>query len=41
MIDIYSIEDLKQLIHDLRNAKRRAVHVKLVAEIGVASSPRG
>ena len=33
--DIYSIEDLKQLIHDLKNANPAArVHVKLVAEIG-------
>ncbi len=34
--DIYSIEDLAQLIHDLKNANPRArVHVKLVAEMGV------
>ena len=34
--DIYSIEDLAQLIHDLKNANRNArVHVKLVAEVGV------
>src|SRR5207247_8864979 len=34
--DIYSIEDIKQLIHDLKNANPEArVHVKLVAEIGV------
>src|SRR4051795_1470181 len=34
--DIYSIEDLAQLIHDLKNANPRArVHVKLVAEVGV------
>ena len=33
--DIYSIEDLKQLIHDLKNANPSArVHVKLVAEVG-------
>ena len=33
--DIYSIEDLKQLIHDLKNANPAArVHVKLVAEVG-------
>ncbi len=33
--DIYSIEDLAQLIHDLKNANREArVHVKLVAEVG-------
>ncbi|HEY2167389.1 MAG TPA: glutamate synthase large subunit, partial [Jatrophihabitantaceae bacterium] len=34
--DIYSIEDLAQLIHDLKNANSQArVHVKLVAESGV------
>ncbi|HEY6533175.1 MAG TPA: glutamate synthase large subunit, partial [Acidimicrobiales bacterium] len=34
--DIYSIEDLAQLIHDLKNANNQArVHVKLVAEVGV------
>jgi glutamate synthase (NADPH/NADH) large chain len=43
--DIYSIEDLAQLIHDLKNANPAArVHVKLVAEVGVgtvaAASPR-
>ena len=33
--DIYSIEDLKQLIHDLKNSNPQArVHVKLVAEVG-------
>ena len=33
--DIYSIEDLAQLIHDLKNSNPRArVHVKLVAEVG-------
>src|SRR3712207_5592018 len=33
--DIYSIEDLKQLIHDLKCANPSArVHVKLVAEVG-------
>ena len=33
--DIYSIEDLAQLIHDLKNANPAArVHVKLVAEVG-------
>ena len=33
--DIYSIEDLAQLIHDLKNANPQArVHVKLVAEVG-------
>src|SRR3984885_1944299 len=36
--DIYSIEDLAQLIHDLKNANPAArVHVKLVAEIGVGT----
>jgi len=39
--DIYSIEDLAQLIHDLKNANRNArVSVKLVAEVGVAPLPR-
>jgi len=34
--DIYSIEDLAQLIHDLKNSNPEArVHVKLVAEVGV------
>jgi len=35
----YSIEDLKQLIHDLKNANNQAarVHVKLVAEVGVGN----
>jgi glutamate synthase (NADPH/NADH) large chain len=34
--DIYSIEDLAQLIHDLKNANRSArVSVKLVSEVGV------
>ncbi|MFM7592175.1 MAG: glutamate synthase central domain-containing protein, partial [Isosphaeraceae bacterium] len=34
--DIYSIEDLKQLIHDLKNGNPRArISVKLVAEVGV------
>ncbi|MEO7271725.1 MAG: glutamate synthase large subunit, partial [Vicinamibacterales bacterium] len=34
--DIYSIEDLAQLIHDLKNANPVArIHVKLVAEVGV------
>ena len=34
--DIYSIEDLAQLIHDLKNANPQArIHVKLVAEVGV------
>ena len=36
--DIYSIEDLAQLIHDLKNANPRArIHVKLVAEVGVGT----
>ncbi len=36
--DIYSIEDLKQLIHDLKNANPRArVHVKLVGAVGVGT----
>jgi len=40
--DIYSIEDLAQLIHDLKNANPRArVHVKLVAEIGVGTVAAG
>ena len=40
--DIYSIEDLKQLIHDLKNANPRArVHVKLVAEVGVGTVAAG
>jgi len=40
--DIYSIEDLKQLIHDLRNANpRAAVSVKLVAEPGVGTVAAG
>jgi len=39
--DIYSIEDLAQLIHDLKNANRAArIHVKLVSEVGVAPSCR-
>ncbi|MDX1984376.1 MAG: glutamate synthase large subunit [Bryobacteraceae bacterium] len=34
--DIYSIEDLAQLIYDLKNANPKArIHVKLVAEVGV------
>ena len=34
--DIYSIEDLAQLIHDLKNANPEArIHVKLVSEVGV------
>jgi len=40
--DIYSIEDLAQLIHDLKNANSRArVHVKLVAEVGVGTVAAG
>ncbi|MGH7353662.1 MAG: glutamate synthase large subunit [Candidatus Rokuibacteriota bacterium] len=40
--DIYSIEDIKQLIHDLKNANPLArVHVKLVAEIGVGTVAAG
>src|SRR6266850_627831 len=40
--DIYSIEDIKQLIHDLKNANPDArVHVKLVAEIGVGTVAAG
>ena len=40
--DIYSIEDLAQLIHDLKNANPSArVHVKLVAEIGVGTVAAG
>ena len=40
--DIYSIEDLKQLIHDLKNANKSArVHVKLVAEVGVGTVAAG
>jgi glutamate synthase (NADPH/NADH) large chain len=40
--DIYSIEDLAQLIHDLKNANRNArIHVKLVAEVGVGTVAAG
>ncbi len=40
--DIYSIEDLAQLIHDLKNANPVArVHVKLVAEVGVGTVAAG
>ncbi|MEO6502678.1 MAG: glutamate synthase large subunit, partial [Jatrophihabitantaceae bacterium] len=40
--DIYSIEDLAQLIHDLKNANSLArVHVKLVAESGVGTVAAG
>jgi len=40
--DIYSIEDLAQLIHDLKNANRQAsVSVKLVSEVGVGTIATG
>jgi glutamate synthase (ferredoxin) len=40
--DIYSIEDLAELIHDLKNSNRRArVSVKLVAEVGVGTIAAG
>ncbi len=40
--DIYSIEDLAQLIHDLKNANPAArIHVKLVAEVGVGTVAAG
>jgi glutamate synthase (NADPH/NADH) large chain len=40
--DIYSIEDLKQLIHDLKNANPSArVSVKLVSEVGVGTIAAG
>ncbi len=40
--DIYSIEDLSQLIHDLKNANNRArISVKLVAEVGVGTVAAG
>ncbi|MFB7877169.1 glutamate synthase large subunit [Nocardia sp. NPDC056064] len=40
--DIYSIEDLAQLIHDLKNANPQArIHVKLVAEPGVGTVATG
>ncbi len=40
--DIYSIEDLKQLIHDLKNANPAArVSVKLVSEVGVGTIAAG
>ncbi|MFG1783671.1 glutamate synthase large subunit [Rhodococcus oryzae] len=40
--DIYSIEDLAQLIHDLKNANPAArIHVKLVSEIGVGTVAAG
>ncbi|MFG1611654.1 glutamate synthase large subunit [Nonomuraea wenchangensis] len=40
--DIYSIEDLAQLIHDLKNSNPESrVHVKLVAEVGVGTVAAG
>ena len=40
--DIYSIEDLAQLIHDLKNANNRArISVKLVSEVGVGTIAAG
>jgi glutamate synthase (ferredoxin) len=40
--DIYSIEDLAELIHDLKNANQRArISVKLVAEVGVGTIAAG
>jgi len=40
--DIYSIEDLAQLIHDLKNINPEArIHVKLVAEVGVGTVAAG
>ena len=40
--DIYSIEDLAQLIHDLKNSNPEArIHVKLVAEVGVGTVAAG
>src|SRR4029077_7598209 len=40
--DIYSIEDLAQLIHDLKNSNRHArISVKLVAEVGVGTVAAG
>jgi glutamate synthase (ferredoxin) len=40
--DIYSIEDLAQLIHDLKNSNRDArISVKLVAEVGVGTVAAG
>ena len=40
--DIYSIEDIKQLIHDLKNGNPQArVHVKLVAQMGVGTVAAG
>ncbi|HTV63084.1 MAG TPA: glutamate synthase large subunit [Verrucomicrobiae bacterium] len=40
--DIYSIEDLAELIHDLKNSNRNArISVKLVAEVGVGTVAAG
>jgi glutamate synthase domain-containing protein 2/glutamate synthase domain-containing protein 1/glutamate synthase domain-containing protein 3 len=40
--DIYSIEDLAQLIHDLKNANSQArIHVKLVSSVGVGTVATG
>ncbi|MEA1891273.1 MAG: glutamate synthase large subunit [Campylobacterota bacterium] len=40
--DIYSIEDLKQLIHDLKNANNQArINTKLVSEVGVGTIAAG
>ena len=40
--DIYSIEDLAQLIHDLKNSNRNArISVKLVSEVGVGTVAAG
>ena len=40
--DIYSIEDIAQLIHDLKNANREArISVKLVSEVGVGTIASG
>ncbi|MBN1689061.1 MAG: glutamate synthase large subunit [Candidatus Omnitrophica bacterium] len=40
--DIYSIEDLAELIHDLKNANQKArINVKLVAEVGVGTIAAG
>ncbi len=40
--DIYSIEDLKQLIHDLKNANKNArINTKLVSEVGVGTIASG
>ncbi|MBV8347763.1 MAG: glutamate synthase large subunit, partial [Mycolicibacterium sp.] len=40
--DIYSIEDLAQLIHDLKNANDKArIHVKLVSSVGIGTVAAG